>query len=56
MQIYIYISHTHMHTHRLSRLSGYSQSKWVGETMVLKAMEQGLVHGSISRYSTGCIV
>ena len=39
---------------RLSRLSGYSQSKWVGETVVLKAMEKKLIQGSISRYKCTC--
>jgi thioester reductase-like protein len=34
---------------RLSRLSGYSQSKWVGETIVLKAMKQKLIQASVSR-------
>ena len=39
--------------YRLHELTGYSQSKWVSEMLVLSAVAKGLVFGNISRYVVG---
>ena len=37
--------------HRIDHLSGYTQSKWVSEQLVMKAISNGYIKGSLSRYN-----
>ena len=41
--------HPYFPSCRLHRLSGYAQSKWVSEQLVLAAIRKGLLAGNMSR-------